>query len=64
MNPNYDVTHKKAQIQNFPIFKNRLSVSLEDLNSSLAQSTADLWPNTLVPVGAKSGVLWAESEAS
>jgi len=36
---------KKAQIQNFPIFlieDTRLSATLEGLNSSLAQSAAEL----------------------
>jgi len=44
--PSYDVTHKKTQIQKFPIFKiktTRLSASLEDLNSSLAQSPGEFW---------------------
>jgi len=46
--PNYDVTHKTTQIQNFPNFfieNTRLSESLEGLNSSIAQSAGKLWPS-------------------
>ena len=43
--PTYDITHKKTQTQNFPIFPNaseRLTVFFEGLNSSLAQSPGEL----------------------
>jgi len=39
------ITHKKKQIQNFPIFKNlnrRINTSLDVLNSSLAQLAGEL----------------------
>jgi len=39
--PTYDVTHKKTQSQNFPIFfvqTRKLTRSFEDMNSSLALS--------------------------
>jgi len=45
-NSTYDVTHKKLEIQNlFPLQMRRLAESFEALNSSPAESSAEIFPH-------------------